>query len=296
MQLRRAFVLVIGFCLSSALTKSTTEESEATEAILKKEIDRFEAVKKSFEDANMFVQVVYTHPFNKADGAPLKLDTFEIRTTSFENNPEGPQLEEKFDEDKVKSVFALAKKLNLTAVGSRQIFDLEGVLQEKTLLAEDLRIQFKDGSTHMVFEDHSDPDDELHSDDIQDYIGFMKKFELPVDVEITAFRRSGVPLLNHKDSYAPEKVKVLSSDMTIPMQMKVAEALKRSYSMKSDPNKRIMLLCRYLGIQFPEYSFNAVIGTSRHGDNYVASDVNMKASFDDNIYMVWGTAKEGDSD
>uniref|UniRef100_A0A1Y1MZX8 Uncharacterized protein n=1 Tax=Photinus pyralis TaxID=7054 RepID=A0A1Y1MZX8_PHOPY len=293
MQLRRAFVLVIGFCLSFALAKSTPEEGEATEAILKKEIGRFEAVKKSFEDANMMVKVVYTHPFNNEEGTPLKLDTFEIRTSSFETKPEGPQLEEKYDEAKIKSVFALAKKLNLTAVGSRQIFDLEGVLQEKTLLTEELRIHFKDGSTHMLFEDDSDPDDELDSDSVQDYIGFLKEFELPVEVEIKTFDNAGEVIKTDKASYAPKKVAVLSSDMTVPMQMKVAEALKRTCGMKSDPKKRILLLCRYLGIQFPEYSFNAVIG---NGDHYVTSAIHMKASFDDQVYTVWGTDVEEDSD
>ncbi|KAK5641393.1 hypothetical protein RI129_009940 [Pyrocoelia pectoralis] len=291
MNFREVLILVFGVCILSAFAKSTEEQAISTEAILKKELERFEAATKGFEQANINVKVIFTYPFTNDEGTLLKRDTVELRPNFFTSNPEGPQVPEKYGEDKYKSVFTLAKKLNLTAVASRQHFDEDGVLLEKTFLSDGIRMHYKDGNSHMVFDDDSTTSDDDDDDNAQDYVSMMKEFELPISVEITTYDESGAIVQTDKASYEPKKVTIISSDMTVTMQMKVAEALKRSCSMKSDPQKRILLLCRYLGIQFPEYSFNAVIGDGQH---YVQSAVNLKLSFDGQVYLVWGTAKENE--
>lgn len=293
MHFREVLILVFGVCILSAFAKSTEEQTISTDAILKKELERFQAVKKGFEDSNLNLKVIFTHPFTDDEGTLLKRDTVELRPNFFSSNPEGPQVPEKYAEDRYKSAFILAKKLNLTAVGSRQHFDEEGVLLEKIFLSDGIRMSYKDGNSHMVFDDDSiiADDDDDDDENAQDYVSIMKEFELPISVEITTYDESGAIVQTDKASYEPKKVTIISSDMTVPMQMKVAEALKRSCSMKSDPKKRILLLCRYLGIQFPEYSFNAVIGDGQH---YVQSTVNLKLNFDGQVYLIWGTALESE--
>ena len=293
MHLQKLLILLLSSCILSVLSGESSEElAEATDAILKKEIERFQEYKQKFDENNVNVTVFFTHDFKSEDNNLLKRDTIEIRPIV--TKKESCKLPNQYEESQLKEIQAFAKKLNLSLVGSRESFNSDGTLHSKTILSEHVNVKFEDGNSHVSFRDDDESDEDDDGDSIDEYMGMLKEFELPITISKTLYDESGAEIETVKLSYEPKKVKIESVDgMPVDMQMKVAEALKRSCAMKEEGKKRIMLLVRYLGIQFPEYTFQAAIGDGLH---YVAHDIYIKVLFEEQVYQIWGTTVEQDED
>ncbi|KAK4873562.1 hypothetical protein RN001_012922 [Aquatica leii] len=272
MHLQQVLCVFFITCVLSALGKTLAEQAEFGEGIIKKEIERFNVIKDKIFAKHVNVIAEFSYSQVGEDDNLLHRESFELRPLAT-LKPEKVDDSDGFERDALKLIFDLAKKYNISAAASRETFDENGGLLSKTVYTDFLKIHFDDGNTEIKIRDDPSEGDE-DDDEVEELIGFLKEFELPVKAEKKIFDRNGELVKNEETSYLPKRVRIESvSGMSVDMQMKVTEALKRTCVMKEHGIDRIKLLVRYLGIQFPEYSFEAVIGDGFH---YVENDVNVK--------------------
>ncbi|KAF5270168.1 hypothetical protein FQR65_LT05648 [Abscondita terminalis] len=291
MQLVKLLTVFFVACALPAYSTASEEYADVSEKLIKKELKRFEKLKD--EVAPHQVDVVAEFSYSKADedDSLIKRESFQLRPLA----PPKPsnRTSATFTPETVKLIFDLAKNCNLTASASQEKFDKNGVLLGKTIFTESIMIKYEGGNTEVKVRE--DPTDEMDDDDgSEDLIGILKEFEMPVQAEVVLYDKSGEIIKTENDSFDPKKVRIQDAQgMTVDMQMKIAEALKRSCIMKETGVDRINLLVRYLGIQFPEYDFNAVIGKGSHS---VANDISVKVIFEGDTYYIWGSLKQGEEE
>ncbi|KAF5287466.1 hypothetical protein FQA39_LY04094 [Lamprigera yunnana] len=274
---------VFVFCVFFTLGNAKEDLAASTENILKKALDDFAAVQEKFVKENVKVITEFSKTEIGHDDVALKRDVVELQPLE---KPKPIKGSVAFDATIIKTIFDLARKFHIKAAASRERFDEKGILQSRTVYGDPIKIHYEDGNSNiqMKYEDESD------DATLEELIDVVKQFELPISATKTEFDESGNSIGVERQAYIPQKVKIISvKNMPIAMQMKIAEALKRSCIMKQASKDRIALLVRYLGIQFPKYTYSAVVG---YDDHHVESDISIKVTFDGNDYIIWGTIAE----
>jgi len=266
--------------LVAAKSRLRSESSAQNEALIRRELDRFAEVQGVLAAENLNLTVIFSRTARDDNDTVLQHDAVQFRPISTKYNPNGKQLPDKINEEKIKEMFDYANSLNMSAIISREIYSQDGSLQNKAVYAEDIKVSYDDGKSTIVITDSAAQEDD---DQFESFVNMLKQYELPVVVHKTLYNEQGEVLKTDSDEYYPRKVSIVDGNMQTGRKLNVAEAVKRVFTLKEDNNDRLILICKYLGIQFPKFSWQSVIGDGAH---HVYKDEWVKLVLEGQTYTI----------